>query len=53
MFLIRAQDVNGAAAVRAYAKLAAESGAPYDLVMAANAHADLMDAWPSKKNPDL
>ena len=53
VFLIRGQDINGAAAVRAYAKLAADSGAPDGLVAAAYEHADRMDAWPSKKNPDL
>jgi len=53
VFLIRGQDVVGHAAVRAWANLHRVNGGSdvaYELAMK---HADLMEAWPKKKNADV
>ena len=52
VFLIRGQDVSGAAAVRHWAALNIANGGDESLTDAAVAHADLMDAWPIKKPAD-
>lgn len=53
VFLIRGQDIVGAAAVLAWADLAEEAGAALDIVDRARDHARAMDEWPKKKVPDL
>lgn len=53
VFLIRGQDVVGAAAVRAWADLAERAGSAPDIVAVARGHANKMDAWPKKKVADL
>jgi hypothetical protein len=53
VFLIRGQDVVGAAAVRAWADLAEAAGAKPDILGIARSHADWMDRWAAKKTPDL
>lgn len=53
VFLIRAQDIAGAATVRAWAELATAYGASREIVRAARDIADAMDQWPKKKVPDL
>ena len=53
VFLIRAQDQVSGPAVRAWARLAEAVGADEKIVAMARAHADLMDAWPTKALPDL
>lgn len=53
VFLIRAQDQVGHAAVRAWAHLHRANGGSdvaYDLAMR---HADLMECWPKKKPADV
>lgn len=51
-FVIRAQDAVAGDAVRAWAGLAHEAGAPAEALELALQQADRMDAWPSKKKPD-
>jgi hypothetical protein len=53
VFLLRGQDRNAAAAVRVWAKLVEDDGGDPAIVSAARDHADAMDAWPKKKQPDL
>ena len=53
VFLIRGQDVVGAAAVRAWADLAEANGAAVQVVEAARGHAAQMELWPHKKVADL
>jgi hypothetical protein len=53
VFLIRAQDAVSGDAVRAWADLAEAKGAAPEILQRARAHAALMDAWPTKKTPDL
>lgn len=53
VFLIRGQDVVGGAIVRAWASLASDYGADEKIVQSAREHAAKMDAWPTKKIPDL
>lgn len=53
VFLIRGQDVVGAAAVRAWADLAEANGAKPDIIAVAREHALKMEAWAAKKTPDL
>lgn len=53
VFLVRGQDVAGAATVRAWADLAENAGAKPAIIIAAREHADKMDAWATKKVPDL
>lgn len=45
VFLIRGQDKNGPAAVRAYAWIHQRNGGSYELGALAAAHADRMEAW--------
>lgn len=52
VFLIRAQDIVGGAAVRAWANLAEAAGASRDILDQARAQASKMEAWPRKKVPD-
>jgi len=53
VFVIRAQDCCSGPTVRVWALLAKKAGASPDIVESALRHADLMDAWPIKKVPDL
>lgn len=53
VFLIRGQDVVGAAAVRAWADLAEANGAAPEILLVAREQADRMEAWPRKKTPDI
>lgn len=53
VFLLRGQDRHAAETVRHWANQAEAYGADKDIVRVARAHADLMDAWPKKKRPDL
>jgi hypothetical protein len=56
VFLIRAQDRVGPAAVAEWARLAADAGAGPDIIQKAFAHVSLMMAWQRKhgcKVPDL
>ena len=53
VFLIRGQDVVGAATVREWARLAEAAGSDPVIVQVARDHADKMDAWPKKKVADL
>lgn len=48
VFLIRAQDMVSAAAVRAWADLAEQNDADAGIVAAARTHADRMDRWQRK-----
>ena len=52
VFLIRGQDMVGAATVRYWADLNDTAGGDPDLSERARAHADLMDEWPTKKKAD-
>lgn len=52
IFVLRAQDALAASLVRRWATLAQEHGAGPAKVAEAQALADLMDAWPTKKFPD-
>ena len=53
VFLIRGQDIVAGDAVRAWADLAEQRGADPDIVQTARAHAARMDAWGTKKTPDM
>jgi hypothetical protein len=53
VFIIRAQDVSGAPAVRAWADLNDSNGGDPEASRLARVHAVLMDAWPVKKAADL
>jgi hypothetical protein len=53
VFVIRAQDSCGAAAVRRYADLLIAVHANPLMVKSVLEHAEAMDAWPVKKLPDL
>lgn len=53
VFLVRGQDVVGAATVRAWADMAQDAGAAPEIVRIAREHADKMAAWPKKKVADL
>lgn len=53
VFLLRGQDQFAAAAVRHWAGLVEAGGGDPEIIGTARAHADKMDAWPSKKVPDL
>lgn len=53
VFLLRGQDKTAAQVVRVWADLAKDSGAAQDIIDAATRQADLMDAWPKKKVPDM
>lgn len=53
VFLIRAQDIVGAAAVRAWADLHDAAGGDPKLSRLACEHANLMQQWPKKKHADL
>ena len=53
VFLIRAQDDVGAAAVRAWAHLFRVNGGSDSMYMAAMRQADLMESWPKHKRADL
>lgn len=52
--LLRGQDKHAARAVRFLAQMAEGDEGPHSEIAAvARAHADKMDAWPKKKQPDL
>jgi hypothetical protein len=53
VFVLRGQDAVAANTVRFWAAAAATAGAAPDIVEAARKHADLMEAWPTKKIPDM
>jgi len=53
VFLLRGQDAVAANVVRFWAAAAATAGASPEIVAAARKHADLMEAWPTKKIPDM
>lgn len=53
VFLLRAQDATAADTVRYWANQAEAAGAAPAILQAARSHADLMDAWPKKKVPDM
>lgn len=53
VMLFRGQDKHAAAVVRHYADLVALDGGSPEIVRACLEHANLMDAWPKKKAPDL
>ncbi|GIL13651.1 MAG: hypothetical protein BroJett038_23710 [Chloroflexota bacterium] len=53
VFLVRGQDVVGAATVRAWADMAQDAGAAREIVRIAREHAEKMAAWPKKKVADL
>lgn len=53
VFLIRAQDTASGEAVRAWADIAERHGADPAILGAAREQAAKMDAWPTKKVPDL
>lgn len=53
VFIIRAQDQVGAAAVRAWADLHEQAGGDPEMARVAREHASRMDAWPKKKPADL
>lgn len=53
LFIIRAQDTYSGAAVDAYAQLLEDDGnVPPEQIQAIRDHANLMEAWPTKKVPD-
>lgn len=52
VFLLRARDIAAAPAVRAWAALAMEAGAPVSVIEQALQQADRMEAWAVKKVPD-
>lgn len=52
VYLFRAQDVHASRVLRFYANLVAGDGGDHEVVRLTRDHADLMDAWPVKKNPD-
>lgn len=53
VMLFRGQDKYAARLVRTYADWVAEGGGDPEIVARCRAHADLMDAWPKKKSPDI
>jgi len=53
VFLIRAQDMVSADAVRNWADLNDEAGGDPEASKKAREHAELMDKWPVKKPADL
>ena len=52
VFLVRAQDLIGAATVRSWASMNAAAGGSAELTQSALQHAARMDAWPKKKLAD-
>ena len=53
VFLLRAQDLGASATVRVWADLAEGRGADPEMVANARRQANAMDAWATKKVPDL
>jgi len=53
VMLFRAQDIHAADLVREYADRVESANGDPNIVKACRAHADLMDAWPKKKAPDM
>ncbi len=53
VMLFRAQDRYAADTIRFYANLVESGGGDQNVVKACRLHADLMDAWPKKKSPDI
>ncbi len=53
VFLVRGQDVVGAATVLAWADMAQYAGAAPEIVRIAREHAEKMASWPKKKVADL
>lgn len=53
VFVLRGQDAVAANTVRFWAAAAATAGADPAIVEAARKHAALMEAWPTKKIPDM
>lgn len=52
IFVLRAQDKLAPMVVRYWAELAEAEGTPAEKVDEAVAHADVMEAWPTRKVPD-
>lgn len=52
-FLLRAQDKFSGDVVRFYANLLESQGASAEVVISARKQAAEMDAWPTKKSPDI
>lgn len=53
VMLFRGQDKYAAILVRTYASWIADDGGDPEIVQRCRDHADLMDAWPKKKTPDI
>ncbi len=53
VMLFRGQDKHVAKLVRLYADWVEADGGDPEIVSRCRAHADLMDAWPKKKSPDI
>lgn len=53
VMLFRGQDKHAARLVRTYADWVEADGGDPAVVLACRSHADLMDAWPKKKAPDI
>lgn len=53
VFLLRGQDHAAAHAVRYYADILEAWNADPEIIRKAREHADRMEAWPTKKIPDL
>ncbi len=53
VFLLRGQDKHAARVVRFWADLLDEEDADHEIIQKARDHADLIDSWPDKKQPDL
>ena len=53
VFLLRAQDQHAAATVRYYASLVYEAKGDPEIISLSERQADLMDAWPTHKAPDI
>lgn len=52
-FLLRAQDKFAGDVVRFYANLVESNGGSKEVVDSARKQGEAMDAWPTKKSPDI
>ncbi len=53
VMLFRGQDKHAAKLVRTYADWVEADGGDPEVIQKCREHADLMDAWPKKKAPDI
>ncbi len=53
VYLFRGQDMHASTVLRFYANLVESGGGDPNVVSQTRAHADLMDQWPNKKQPDI